>query len=477
MNTRASFLIRVGLATALWALAIVAGAARAASAAEPKVAAAACDLTSPTLARLGFAALPHPLAQEYRLKLKASDSALRRAKFADAVAMLDELAAKNPDDGELRFRLAAAHAASGDLHAACGEIARLLELDFVGFVKRYETDPAFSSLRSSEAGNELREHLRAVEALWQQSIPVGLPAMLSAGTRGQMTIWRPSRLRGGVYVHETKRFLPMEPGVDGASAALVNPEAKIVGVVKLAVSACQSDFCPRISSAQIMTYSLDDFRRPPVRWSSEEKGSTMTMLDLRSGSRGAAVRLHDCCCWKGCMSPWTSIGPKPGAADAAHEQGTLEMSIDFRGSLLEIVPPAVRIAKGRLTMEGSAETPLGPEHETAAVHDVLVDQQAGALLVFSAIDRCECSAKKEGPVFRYAISTVDAKSGKATAIEHGEGTGAALLDGKRAVYVQTGNSVRRWPSISSVGREPGEPIMPGVVLVVPRSPSGNCCGL
>jgi hypothetical protein len=153
------------------------------------------------------------------------------------------------------------------------------------------------------------------------------------------------------------------------------------------------------------------------------------------------------------------------------------MSVDFRGSLLGAVPEGTRLGKGRLMADGAAEIPLATEHEPTAIHDILVDERTGARLVFTAVDRCECSAKKEGPILRYAISTIDGKTGKATAVEHGEGTGAAMLDGERAVYVQTGVAVRRWPSISAVGTEAGLPIMPGVVLVVPRSPSGNCCGL
>jgi hypothetical protein len=126
---------------------------------------------------------------------------------------------------------------------------------------------------------------------------------------------------------------------------------------------------------------------------------------------------------------------------------------------------------------GAAVISLTAEHEPSAVHDILVDDPAGARLAFSATDRCECSAKKEGPVFRYALSTIDAKAGTSIAVEHSIGTGAAMLDGKKAVYVQTGDTVRRWPSIASVGRENGLSIMSGVVLAVPRSPSGNCCGL
>ena len=467
MNTHVPHRVRLSVAAF-----VAATSAQSAFAHEPKGVSSVCDLTPPTPSRLGFAALPTPLSPEDRRVVKEAELNFQKGNHAEAKVALDPVVAQNPNDGELRYRLAVASAAAGDVRTACAEISRLMELDLVGFAKRYEDDKAFSVMRSSDAGIRVAEHMRAVEVLWRQAMTTGLPAMMSKGARGGMGIWKPSYLRGGVYLHEVQRFLPLEPGVEGASAALVNPQARTVSVLKFATSACKSDFCPHISAVQVLVFSLDDFRRPPSRWRSGEE--TTTMIDLRSGPRGTAVRIHDCCCWKGCTSPWTSIGPKRAASG---DSQSMEMSVDFRGSLLGIAPPGIRIAKGGLLSVGAAAMPLSAEHEPTAVHDILVDESAGARLVFSATDRCECSAKKEGPIFHYDLSTINAKTGTSTVVEHNIGTGAAMLDGKKAVYVQTGDTVRRWPSIASVGKENGMSIMPGVVLVVPRSPSGNCCGL
>jgi hypothetical protein len=49
------------------------------------------------------------------------------------------------------------------------------------------------------------------------------------------------------------------------------------------------------------------------------------------------------------------------------------------------------------------------------------------------------------------LSTVDPAQGKATIVLRGEGASAARLEGKQAVYVQTSETVRRWPSIAAVG--------------------------
>jgi hypothetical protein len=429
----------------------------------------ACTLPPPALARLGLGAVPAALAPADQRTVKAARRDL--AKHGGAVK---NLAAKYPEDPEVRFLLAGLHASEGAFAKACGEVARLLELDIAAFAPRYEREARFAKLRAGAEGARLREHLAAVEALWREATQSGLPAMLSRGSRGPMTIWRGQYLRGGVYLHETSRFLPLEPGVEGAVATLVDPRAGTVAVVRTAVSACHDHNCPRMSTAEVLVFRLDDWRRAPSRWRYAEADSTASALDVRSDKRGTAVRVHDCCCWNGCVSPWNAVGAKPQSA--ANESDDLLLSIDVRGSLLGIAPAGQQIRKGRLAGAGGAEVALASEHgDRAAVHDILVDQRTGVRLVLSTIDRCECSAKDEGPILRHALSTVDAQ-GKAAVVLRGEGAAAARLDGKQALYVQTGDTVRRWPSIAEFGKQPGPPIMPGVVLVVPRTKRGDCCG-
>jgi hypothetical protein len=106
--------------------------------------------------------------------------------------------------------------------------------------------------------------------------------------------------------------------------------------------------------------------------------------------------------------------------------------------------------------------PLPKEHaDSGAIHDILIDKPSKQQLVCSTIDRCECNGKKEGPLLRYAVSTVDPSTGKATLVLQGEGAAAAVLDGKGAVYLQTGDMVRRWASIAAVGHAAGASIPPG----------------
>lgn len=158
-------------------------------------------------------------------------------------------------------------------------------------------------------------------------------------------------------------------------------------------------------------------------------------------------------CRKGCVSPRTSIGSKPAAAGAAAKVSAPDLSVDFRGSLLGVVSAGTPITG--LMMPGADAISLAAEHAPCAVHDSLADDATGARRVVSATDRCECSAKREGPIFRHVLSTIGAKAGKSITVEHGIGTGAAVLDGTKAVHVQTGDMVCCWPSIASVGEDHG----------------------
>jgi hypothetical protein len=439
--------------------------------AEPGV----CKLAPPTLARLGYRALPPELSRADRQSLKGVKKALAKKDLASAKQALDPLAAKYPDEPEIRYLLAGIHAAQGALAEACGEVAWGLELDFVAFAQRFETDPTFEKLRASADGARLRQHGRALGAFWRQAASDGLPAMMSRGSRGSQEIWFSQLLRGGVYLHETGRFLPLEPGIERANAVLVHPKAGTAAVVKFAVDDCRSDYCPQLRALDLQVFRLGEWSTAPSRWRYGEAGTMADRLDLRTGPRGTTIRVHDCNEGPKCLSEWDTVGGKPSSPSSGVDL-EMAMAVGFRGSLLGVAPVGQQVRKGRL-VSGLTEIQLDRRHaDAAAVHDILVDRASGERLVLSTVDRCDCMSEKEGPILRHVLSRVDAQ-GRATVVLSGKGPAAALLDGKQAVYLQTGDTVRRWSTMAAVGSEGGTPIMSGVVLVVPVSENGNCCGL
>lgn len=444
-----------------------------------------CKMAPPSLARLGYRALPPELARADVAKLKSAKKAVAKAvatkNWSAAKKLLEPLAAAYSEDPEVRFLLAMERASEGELSDACGEIAHLLEWDLPSFGQRYAKEPAFTGLRQSPEGARLAEHAKAVAALWRQAASDGLPSLMARGTRDALDIWSATYLRGGVYLHAVKRFLPMAPPVDGAAAVLVHPRANRTTVVSLKVDPCRDDNCPKVEAVDVRDFALDDIGRPPVRWHYD--GENAQPLELRSGAGGLEAKVHDCCCYDNCVSPWEKVGgkrssrkPTPPSGQSTSTIEEMTLRVDHRGFLLATTPASVRIRKGSLVSDDQT-VPLDPRHADAAtVHDVLLDPSTGARLVLSTVDGCQCGSKREGAALRHVLSRVT-PDGKAAVLVSSQGPAAALLDGGGAFYLQTGDTVRRWPSMAAVGTHEGEPILSGVVLVVPVTQQRNCCGL
>jgi hypothetical protein len=428
--------------------------------------------------RTALDALPRPTSTEDRQAIRNARRTYDHGGLDEARKTLAALSVKNPDDGEVHFLLGIIQARLGAFGAACEELAPLLEKDLISFGPRLESETTLSAFRESAIGGQLRAHATAVGTLWRAAISSGLPAILTQGTRRQMDIWRPSSFRAGIYLHEAARFLPLAPVVSGASAALIDPGNGSVAVAKTIVTACHTDFCPRMTSAEALVFRIDDWARSPRHWEYREPESSATQIDLRSGPDGVSVSMTDCCCWKNCKSPWSVIEKGRPIPRQTPDRASRGLSIDHRGALLDIRPDHFRIEHGRLRPNSGAEIVLSREHgDHDAVHSILVDRRGREGLVFSAVDRCECTNGREKALLSYVVSTIDLSAGKATVLLHGDGTGAALLDGSDAVYVQIGDTVRRWHSVASMRREAGIPILTGVLLVPPRSPRRDCCGL
>jgi hypothetical protein len=428
----------------------------------------ACRLAAPSLARLGYAGLPVALGRSDLKALKQAGKAVARKDWASARKLLDPLTATYSENPEVRFLLAAVHASTGALDDACSEVVRVLEMDLPAFAQRFEKEPAMASLRASPDGARLAEHAKAVQTLWRKAEADGLPSVMSRGSRGSQEIWFSRYLRGGVYLHDVGRFLPVEAGAEGASGVLVRPKSSSALVAKMKVVDCRDDYCPHITAIDVRNYHLDDPTTPTSRWHYD--GQNAHRLDLRASADGVSARVHDCagpCAWQ-------PVGKKPPSPSLAAED-ELTMQFDVRGWQLSLVPAGQQIRKGRL-VSATGEVALSERHASPlGTHEIFVDAKTGLRLVLTTLDGCN-PKNPEIPILRHVLSKVE-PNGKATVLLEGAGPAAALLDGRQAFYLQTGDTVRRWPELSAVGNRPGEPIMPGVLVVVSISPDSSCGGL
>src|SRR5262249_46460234 len=159
-----------------------------------------------------------------------------------------------------------------------------LDADLPAFAARLESEPALAALRASEFGLRLREHASALAGPWLEAAHRGLPAVLWEGAEDEVSILRSRVLRAGVYLHDVRRFLPLEAGAQGVFGALVDvPRGRVVTVVPQ-VNDCRADFCPNMPGAAVLLTEIGSWQQPPRRWryGPGGEGGMATELDVRS---------------------------------------------------------------------------------------------------------------------------------------------------------------------------------------------------
>jgi hypothetical protein len=443
---------------------------------------AACVLDRPSLAQLGFRALPSELPRAAQHALVEARKASKAGASARAKQLLEPIAHEYPERGEVRFALLKAQAAAGEPAHACEELGQLLVMDLPAYAPALENDPALEALRASPFGPRLREQVRLLTVLWQEAAARGMPGVLWAGTLDPVGVQRVRLLRAGVYLHDQKRFLPLAGDErNAASAFLDTPRARVVTVVP-DIDDCRSDFCPRITGATLFLTEIGSWQRKPLRWRYQE-GDLVNELDLRSTAAGVWLAAHDCS-FPHCRSPWYNIAGREGGPRKPDPEGP-RLLIAPGGTQLGVLAAGYRLEDGNLELPDGRSVPLAAKHRNAsAVHSVLVDPAARLALVLSVVNACECG-KREGNVLYFVVSRVDLAAGRAEVVLQGDSAAAIGMDGQGAAYLQSGGGLRRtpslglrrWPTLSSVGQNGGETVMPGVLLSPPRGPEPNCCGL
>ncbi len=294
-----------------------------------------------------------------RLKYNLNDPRNYEAALSD----LDALVRKYPDSEVALFSAAKLRAALGDLNSACNELVELINRNYPVYGPAFESNFAFQTLRSTKAGMRLHNHVLAVETLWRKAEQDGIPALLLLmSSRRKKHDSRVRELREGVYLRESRRFLPAEPHAGQVSRA--NPD--------------------------------------------------------RSG--GLSVR---------------------------------------RGELIGARARGIR---------------LSPLHEQMAVrHQVFYERASETALVITVGPQCQRATSEHQAGVPYVISVVSARTGQATVVAHGYGGAVVAFDGGGAVFLQTGETLRHWPSVAAMRREPGKLDMQGVLLSAPgTTPEGYC---
>jgi len=414
---------------------------------------------------LGLDGVPSPVSRRARDANTAALKAHRAGRFEESARGFEEAVGLSPGYALARFNLACARARLGQLDAAATELAPLLERDPSEFEPRFLEDEDLAALRDAPQGAALRERLHDVDAAARTAAARGLPAVMwRAGAH-----WAPDVLRAGVYLHAERRFVPLVPALPGAQSAFASPALGTGVAVKLAINDCKFDFCPRIEGVDVKVWKLDDARAmAPFHYQS----SFMVLgAKVALGPAGARVELYDPAVGTDILA-FSISGSGVSRARPGGSQGPARavIDVDERGAALRASAEGFRVRGHVLvTPDGLRPIDLAAAH-SGRDHAISVSPDGRAAVVASTRDRCEC-IKFEGPVFDYVVSTVDLATRKATRIAAGEGTAAAAFDPEGSLYVQLGDSLRRWTGVD------GEPVMRGVLLVPPEEAPSNCCGL
>ena len=437
---------------------------------------AGCSFDDPSQIDLGMATLPAIPVPAARKGYEDAEKAYSLKQYRRARDLLAPALTTNPGYADATYLLALVNVRLGDGEAACEVLRPLLERDLPVFSVKVRTDPELAGFRTTLVGQRLLAHIDRLSPVWKSRVQKGLPSILWAGTRDDLDVVTPQVMRAGVYLHPG-RFLAMDRGTPGATAALVDPRRSRLVTVRPNVAACRDSGCPRITSAEVFMSPLDSWEVEPKKWSYE--GGAGKGLDLRSADDGGWVQVQDCCCWKGCRSPWFRLGREgDGETSAKPRPDGVRLEVDYRGAGLSLVPAGFSVNGGRLRGPRIGSVTLSTEHRDAdAVHTVLQAKDGTELFVLSVVDTCRCKESSEGAVLTHVGSIVNVATKRSRAVMKGIGSAAAALGGDGALYIQDGDTLRRWPQIGKVGQDAGEPVMPGVLLVPARRPLHNCCGL
>jgi len=393
-----------------------------------------------------------------------------KADYTGSLAEFEAALALAPDHALARFDVACAAARLGDLGRAEREIDTLLRLDLPAFAPRFEGDTDLAALRAASEGARLRARARVIEEAYARAASVGVSAVMFRPRPPEVNlgISDPRWLRAGVWVHEARRFVALAPEVP-ATAAWFDRARRRTVVARVDIADCGSDFCPALGSGDVSIFALG--RAEPVATTHGVVGEYhLVEVVVRAGDAvwaelGSTSARSEVRRWDG--------GAFVIAAPPPVEAALTTLRVTPWGTLLSTQPEGLRVERSALLRAAGAPVPLGLGHGRG-VHTVVAHGQRA--VVVSSDAGCQCSPS-EATLYDHAVSIVDLATGHAAAFESGDGVAVAALDDGGAVYLQVGESVRRFASIDAMSAGPGEPLAEGVLLTVPRNADHGCCGL
>jgi hypothetical protein len=354
-----------------------------------------------------------------------------------------------------RFNRACALSRLGRLDDAAAAMRQLFADDLTEFGPRLESDDDLAPLRDSPAGVALMREREGVVAAYAEAASRGVPVTLydtEEVAASASTVRIPSGFRGGVYLPQAQRFVPLTPTVPNARGVVFSPEHQTITVLHGPLTSSMYELFP--ATFHVTVYSV---ARPGSLVATAQRLPGV-FRRLHGAAYAANAPNEDSTDWD--MS-FGEVRVRP-LADGVELQvranvgGTL-MRVDVRGEHPAVSTEArdgqplhlVRAVEGvtgdsamptGFSLRGSALTlperaaPI-PLRGLPTFRQWQVDPQRQALFVMGTRSGCDGRSHK--------LLRVDLTSFEVRELSAGRVSGALLRSGAGELFVQIDGDVRR----------------------------------
>lgn len=402
----------------------------------------------------------------------------RLGQFEKARAKFQAAIDNSPDHDMARYNLACALSRIGETEAAMQHLVLLLERDPQRFIPRLAEDADLGPFRDSEFGPKVQALVDAAKRALDQARASGLPAMMyrsspwEPGDSGNKWRGGPADHAVGVYLHASKRFVPLAHGGDHG---MFDPARRVVQLVD--GTHCDGEVDLTYRTLSIERVSLDAEVQPATF---DVEASAPKLSGDRSSMKGlgrcafadrVSVRsAGDGATWIEVEWPrverdpsrrWFVLGVDGAARVAGAEVPPSSATLDvvLEGAAIWSPPPEGHRLSGDRYRPPGAETDvvLRRTHRGARWQSLIVSPDGAFAFVVSI----RHELRDEDGVLRHAIVRVSLADRALTEWSEGVGTAAVSIGVDGAVYVETQGKVQRWASAAEPAAA-GETLMPGL---------------
>jgi len=383
---------------------------------------------------------------------ESSVAAFQTGNFESARYGFAGIVESVPFWGRARLDLARSLAQLGEVEEAAKQLAVVLRADLYGYLDEVRNVIALHNVLGVE------EKISRLQRRWQEAVADGWPIIEFRAApelaEGEPPEYYPKhRVRAGVFLPHTQRFLPIGRSTPNASALLVDGDTR--RVLSIWADATVDLFSLMLNVSWRVEQWLPDTPSAEVLGSPDEDDATFAAMDF-SLAPGPTLRRT--------AEEFEDIPAM--LSDADSERGMF-LRVVGEGSFL-ISPPSqgVSLSGNRLVLSQGRTVQLSRNHAASRDHSFV--EHEGGLYVLTTVYGCDPSDPSipPVPVHRHVVDHVNLSTSVVTQISEGSGGSSAMVlpDGRLAI--QRGHRVDVL-AMGEPGFENAQRLPEGLVLHVP----------